>query len=213
MTTASTGGTAARVALVTGAGRGIGRGIALRLASDGLAVAVNDVNSENATAVSKEIEAAGGRSVAVAADVTDRDAVFDMVARTADTLGGLDVMVANAGIAQVKTLLEVTPADLRRIFEVNVFGVVYCMQAAAERFIAQGHGGKIISVHRRALRVRLSGPLLGHQVRRPSPDPGRRARAGAAPDHGECLLPWDRRHRDVGADRRAARRLPGHREG
>jgi meso-butanediol dehydrogenase / (S,S)-butanediol dehydrogenase / diacetyl reductase len=145
MTTASTGGTDARVALVTGAGRGIGRGIALRLASDGLAVAVNDVNSENATAVSKEIEAAGGHSVAVPADVTDRDAVFDMVARTADSLGGLDVMVANAGIAQVKTLLEVTPADLRRIFEVNVFGVVYCMQAAADRFIAQGRGGKIIS--------------------------------------------------------------------
>lgn len=134
-----------RVAVVTGAGRGIGRAIALRLASDGLAVAVNDVNSDSASGVGKEIESAGGRALPVPGDVTDRAAVFDMVARTADELGRLDVMVANAGIAQVKTLLEVTPEDLRRIFEVNVFGVVYCMQAAAERFIAQGGGGKIIS--------------------------------------------------------------------
>jgi meso-butanediol dehydrogenase/(S,S)-butanediol dehydrogenase/diacetyl reductase len=143
---AATRGTGeARVALVTGAGRGIGRSIALRLASDGLAVAVNDVNPETAVAVSKEIEAGGGRSIAVPGDVTDRDAVFGMVAHAAQALGRLDVMVANAGVAQVKTLLEVTPADLQRIFEVNVFGVVYCMQAAAERFIAQGGGGKIIS--------------------------------------------------------------------
>lgn len=75
-----------RVALVTGGGRGIGRGIALRLAADGLAVAVNDVNSDAATSVSKEIEAAGGRSVALPADVTDRGAVFDMVAVACDQL-------------------------------------------------------------------------------------------------------------------------------
>lgn len=134
-----------RVAVVTGAGRGIGRAIALRLASDGLAVAVNDVNPDSAAAVGKEIEAAGGRALPVPGDVTDRDAVFGMVARAADELGRLDVMVANAGIVQVNTVLETTPEDLRRIFDVNVNGVVYCIQAAAERFIAQGGGGKIIS--------------------------------------------------------------------
>jgi meso-butanediol dehydrogenase/(S,S)-butanediol dehydrogenase/diacetyl reductase len=132
-------------AIVTGAGRGIGRGIALRLARDGHAVAVNDVNKAGAEAVAAEIGAAGGRAVAVPADVTDRDAVFAMVARAADELGGVDVMVANAGIAQVKTLLELTPDDLETIFRVNVFGVVYCMQAAAERFISQGTKGKIIN--------------------------------------------------------------------
>lgn len=135
----------ARVALVTGAGRGIGRAIALRLATDGLAVAVNDLDPGTASAVAEEIESAGGWAVALPADVTDRAAVFDLVAKTADRFGRLDVMVANAGIAQVKTLLEVTPEDLDRIFKVNVYGVVYCMQAAAERFIAQGGGGKIIS--------------------------------------------------------------------
>ncbi|HWM56855.1 MAG TPA: acetoin reductase [Pseudonocardia sp.] len=132
-------------AIVTGAGRGIGRGIALRLAKDGHAVAVNDVNKAGAEAVTAEITAAGGQAVAVPADVTDRDAVFAMVDQVATELGSVDVMVANAGIAQVKTLLEVTPDDLRTIFDVNVFGVVYCLQAAAEKMIAQGRGGKIIN--------------------------------------------------------------------
>jgi meso-butanediol dehydrogenase/(S,S)-butanediol dehydrogenase/diacetyl reductase len=132
-------------AVVTGAGRGIGRGIALRLARDGHAVAVNDVNKAGAESVAEEITAAGGRAVAVPADVTDRDAVFALVDRAAAELGSVDVMVANAGIAQVKTLLEVTPEDLQKIFEVNVFGVVYCLQAAAGKMIAQGTGGKIIT--------------------------------------------------------------------
>ncbi len=73
-------------ALVTGAGRGIGRAIALRLARDGHAVAVNDVDGGGAEAVAEEIGAAGGRSVAVPADVTDRDAVSGMVDRAADAL-------------------------------------------------------------------------------------------------------------------------------
>ncbi|OLT07300.1 diacetyl reductase [Pseudonocardia sp. CNS-004] len=132
-------------AVVTGAGRGIGRGIALRLARDGHAVAVNDVDKATAEAVAREITDAGGRAIAVPVDVTDRDAVFAMVDHVAAELGSVDVMVANAGIAQVKTLLEVAPADLQRMFEVNVFGVVYCLQAAAERMIAQGTGGKIIN--------------------------------------------------------------------
>jgi meso-butanediol dehydrogenase / (S,S)-butanediol dehydrogenase / diacetyl reductase len=131
--------------VVTGAGRGIGRGIALRLAKDGHAVAVNDLNKAGAEAVAEEITAAGGRAIADPTDVTDRDAVFAMVDRVADELGSVDVMVANAGIAQVKTLLEVTPEDLATIFGVNVYGVVYCLQAAAEKMIALGNGGKIIN--------------------------------------------------------------------
>src|SRR3712207_2020590 len=82
--TASDGGRGMSAALVTGAGRGIGRAIALRLARDGHAVAVNDVDGGGAEAVAQEIGAAGGRSVAVPADVTDRDAGFTMVDRAAD---------------------------------------------------------------------------------------------------------------------------------
>ena len=152
--------TAQRVALVTGGGRGIGRGIALRLARDGLAVAVNDIDPETAAGVSKEIVADGGRAVAVPADVADRDAVFAMVEQACAELGRLDVMVANAGIAQVKTLLEVTPADLGAMFAVNVFGVVYCLQAAAERFIAQGGGGKIINAA--SIAAHAGFDYLGH---------------------------------------------------
>jgi meso-butanediol dehydrogenase / (S,S)-butanediol dehydrogenase / diacetyl reductase len=131
--------------VVTGAGRGIGRGIALRLARDGHAVAVNDLNKAGAEEVAAEITEAGGRAIADPTDVTDRAAVFAMVDRVADELGSVDVMVANAGIAQVKTLLEVTPEDLATIFGVNVYGVVYCLQAAAEKMISQGGGGKIIN--------------------------------------------------------------------
>jgi meso-butanediol dehydrogenase/(S,S)-butanediol dehydrogenase/diacetyl reductase len=147
-------------AVVTGAGRGIGRGIALRLARDGHAVAVSDVNKAGAEAVAEEITDAGGRAIAVPADVTDRDAVFALVDRAADELGSVDVMVANAGIAQVKALLDVTPDDLRKIFDVNVFGVVYSIQAAAEKMIDQGTGGKIIN----AASIAAHGgfDLLGH---------------------------------------------------
>ncbi len=147
-------------AIVTGAGRGIGRGIALRLARDGHAVAVNDVNKAGAESVAAEITAAGGRSLTVPADVTDRAAVFAMVERVAAELGSVDVMVANAGIAQVKTILELTPEDLQRIFEVNVFGVVYCLQAAAEQMLRQGHGGKIINAG--SIAAHSGFDLLGH---------------------------------------------------
>jgi meso-butanediol dehydrogenase / (S,S)-butanediol dehydrogenase / diacetyl reductase len=147
-------------AIVTGAGRGIGRGIALRLARDGHAVAINDVNKAGAEEVAAEITAAGGRAMAVPADVTDRDAVFAMVDQVAAELGSVDVMVANAGIAQVKTLLEVTPEDLATIFGVNVYGVVYCLQAAAEKMIEQGNGGKIINAA--SIAAHAGFEYLGH---------------------------------------------------
>lgn len=148
------------VAVVTGAGRGIGRGIALRLARDGHAVAVNDVAAEGAAAVADEIVAAGGTARAYPADVTDPDAVTALADRVVADLGGLDVMIANAGIAQVKPLLEVTPDDLRRIFDVNVFGVVYCLQAAARVMIDRGTGGKIVSAA--SIAGHSGFDLLGH---------------------------------------------------
>jgi meso-butanediol dehydrogenase / (S,S)-butanediol dehydrogenase / diacetyl reductase len=132
------------VALVTGAGRGIGRAIALRLAGDGYDVAINDVAVESAAEVVGEVEALGRRAVAVAADVSDREAAFAMVAQTTAALGDLDVIVANAGVIRVKPLVETTPGDLQAMFAVNVFGVFYCVQAAAEHFVARGRGGKVV---------------------------------------------------------------------
>lgn len=142
-----------RVAVVTGAGRGIGEGIARRLAADGLAVMISDIDPDTAARTADAITADGGRAASHAADVSDRDACFGLVAATREQLGGIDVMVANAGIAQVKTLLEVTPDDLQRMLAVNLGGVLWCLQAAAEAMIEQGRGGKIIS----------ASSIAGHQ--------------------------------------------------
>ncbi|GAB2738199.1 acetoin reductase [Salinifilum aidingensis] len=135
-----------RTALVTGAARGIGRSIALRLAADGLDVALNDVeaNEEQLQGVADEIASTGRRSMTVTADVSDREAVRNMVERVATDLGPLNVMVANAGIANVKPLLEITPEEFDHLMSINLRGVYLCYTAAARQMISQGTGGKII---------------------------------------------------------------------
>lgn len=152
----------ARVALVTGAARGIGRGIALRLAADGLDVAVNDLeaNEGELESVAEEIRNAGRRSTTIIADVSDADEVEGMVQRVADELGQLDVMVANAGIAQVKPILEVTPEDFDKMIAVNLRGVFLCYRAAARQMIRQGGGGKIIGAA--SIAGHKGFALLGH---------------------------------------------------
>src|SRR5919112_4035304 len=151
-----------RIALVTGAARGIGRGIALRLAADGLDVAVNDVeaNSDDLDSVAEEIRQEGRRTVAITADVSEPDEVEGMVGRVAEELGQLNVMVANAGIAQVKPLLEVTPEDFDGLMSVNLRGVFLCYQAAARQMIRQGGGGKIIGAA--SIAAHKGFAMLGH---------------------------------------------------
>ena len=134
-----------KVALVTGAGQGIGRAIALRLARDGADIAVVDVNDAKMTAVAEEVKKLGRRATTFKADVTRRDDVFAAVEHAEKTLGGFDIMVNNAGIAQVQPLLDVTPAEVDRILKVNVEGVLWGIQAAAKKFKSRGHKGKIIS--------------------------------------------------------------------
>ena len=152
----------ARVALVTGAARGIGRGIALRLAADGLDVAVNDIgaNSSGLDGVAEEIQGLGRRSATVIADVSRADEVEEMVGRVAQELGRLDVMVANAGIAQVAPLLEVTPEDFDGLMAVNLRGVFLCYTAAARQMIRQGEGGKIIGAA--SIAAHKGFAMLGH---------------------------------------------------
>ncbi|AHY45871.1 23BDH: acetoin reductase [Rubrobacter radiotolerans] len=151
-----------KVALVTGAARGIGRAIALRLAADGHDVAVNDLDSMKGEldAVADEVRSSGVRSASVTADVSDPDSVNGMVESVAGELGSLDIMVANAGIAQVKPLLDVTPEDFDRMMAVNARGVFLCFTAAARRMISQGDGGKIIGACSIAGHKGFS--LLGH---------------------------------------------------
>jgi meso-butanediol dehydrogenase/(S,S)-butanediol dehydrogenase/diacetyl reductase len=134
-----------QVALVTGAGQGIGRAIALRLARDGGHIALVDVNDEKTRAVAKEVEALGRKATTYKAVVTKRDEVYAAIDHAEDELGGFDVMINNAGIAQVQPLAEVTPEEVDRIFKVNVQGVLWGIQAAAKKFKQRGHKGKIIS--------------------------------------------------------------------
>ena len=134
-----------KVILVTGAAQGIGRGIALRLAKEGADIALVDLKADKLSDVAKEIEALGRKVTTFAADISNRDEVFAAVEHAEKTLGGFDVMINNAGIAQVKPLADVTPEDMDRIFKINVNGVMWGIQAASEKFIALDHKGKIIN--------------------------------------------------------------------
>ncbi len=134
-----------QVALVTGAGRGIGRAIALRLARDGADVALLDVHADTLDAVADEVRDLGRRAVTVTADVGDRGQVADAVDRTVAELGGLDIMVNNAGIALVGPLSEMTEEQVARIWRVNVDGVLWGIQAAAASFLARGVRGRIVN--------------------------------------------------------------------
>ena len=134
-----------KVILVTGAAQGIGRGIALRLAKEGADIALVDLKADKLSDVAKEIKALGRKVTTFAADISNRDEVFAAVEHAEKTLGGFDVMINNAGIAQVKPLADVTPEDMDRIFKINVNGVMWGIQAASEKFKALGHKGKIIN--------------------------------------------------------------------
>ena len=117
--------TIAKVALITGAGQGIGRAIALRLAKDGTDIAIVDLKKEKMDAVAKEVQALGRRATVFVADVTSRDQVYSAVDHAEKELGGFDIMVNNAGIAQVQPLAEVTPQEVETIFKVNIEGVLW----------------------------------------------------------------------------------------
>ena len=134
-----------KVALVTGASQGIGRAIALRLAADGADIALVDLKVEKLPAVAAEIRAKGRKATEITADVSDRDAMFAAVERAERDLGGFDVMVNNAGIAQVQAIADATPEEVERIFRINVFGVLWGIQAAAKKLQERKRKGKIIN--------------------------------------------------------------------
>ena len=140
-----TGPLTGKVALVTGGGRGIGRGIALRLARDGADVALVDVRSDGINAVADEIAEIGSKSTTFIADVGDRDQVFAAVDHAASALGGFDIMVNNAGIALVAPLVDATPESVAKIWSINVNGVLWGIQAAVAKLKELGHPGKIIN--------------------------------------------------------------------
>jgi len=135
-----------RGAIVTGAGRNIGRGIALRLASEGASVAIADSDLEAGESVAEEIRRRGGRAISLLTDVTDAAQVEKMVADTVIEFGRLDIMVNNAGILSMSPALDIEASDWDRHFAVNTKGVLFCSQAAGRQMLAQGDGGRIICI-------------------------------------------------------------------
>ena len=136
-----------KVALVTGAAnaRSIGWGIAEALADEGADVVVNDVAmADELDARAGELRVKGVRALAVVADVSNRAQVDAMVAQTVRELGRLDIVASNAGIVRWERFLDITPAKLRQLVNVNIHGNVHVCQAAARQMIAQGDGGRII---------------------------------------------------------------------
>ncbi|KAJ5224054.1 hypothetical protein N7468_008596 [Penicillium chermesinum] len=135
-----------KTAIVTGGARGIGQGIALKLASTGYDVTIADLPSMSgeATATAKQIEGLGRKAFVALGDVSVRSSVERMVADHVKNLGPLFTMVANAGVCEIKPLLDVTEEDMRRMYSVNVFGLFNCYQAAAKQMISQGTPGRLI---------------------------------------------------------------------
>jgi len=150
-----------KVALVTGAGGGIGQAIATRFAEAGARVVVHYQTSEAAAlAVARRIVAGGGQAVARQADVTDAGDVARLIAGAVETFGRLDILVNNAAKQGLVGLLEMTPAQWDETIDANLRGVFLCTQAAAKRMVAQGEGGAIVNIT--SIEAENPAPLHSH---------------------------------------------------
>lgn len=135
-----------KVAIVTGAARGIGRAIATRLHGDGAHVAFADLDPDEAEAAVRAIDPDGARATAHPLDVRDRASVERLVEAVAARHGALDIMVPNAGVMERMPFLEMTDEFWDRVLGINLHGAFLCGQAAARRMVAQGRGGRIVNI-------------------------------------------------------------------
>ncbi|CAE6519567.1 unnamed protein product, partial [Rhizoctonia solani] len=134
-------------AIVTGASQGIGLALAERMSQDGFGVILNDIESksEQGLAAAKKIATSTGKPVIfVAGDVSNEKDVDALVERAVAEFGGLDVMIANAGICTVNSLMDTTLSEWNMNMNVNALGVLYCYRSAARQMIKQGRGGRLI---------------------------------------------------------------------
>ncbi len=148
-----------QVAFVTGAGSGIGRAIALRLAAEGARVAVADINADGARLTVEQIQGAGGEGVAVSADVANFDSVKAAVAEAKGKLGPISILVNNAGWDRVEPFLKNTPETWAKVIDINLKGTIHCTRAVLDDMIAAGRG-KIVSIGSDAGRVGSTGEAV-----------------------------------------------------
>ncbi|MEM6309085.1 MAG: L-iditol 2-dehydrogenase [Pseudomonadota bacterium] len=134
---------AGKTALITGAARGIGRAFADAYVREGAYVYVSDIDLARAEAAASEI---GARACAVHMDVTDQSSIDLALARVVEQSDGLDILVNNAAIFSAAPIAEIERADFNRVFDINVAGVLFTMQAAVRHMIDRGRGGKIINM-------------------------------------------------------------------
>ena len=133
-------------ALVTGAGQGIGRAIAMNLARQGADLAVVDINQNNLYEVSSEIKKLGRRCLPVVADISNIPQIIDLIASTTSFLGKLDIAVNNAATTSHIDFLDISEDDWEKMTHINGKGTFFCMQKEAAQMIVQGHGGRIINI-------------------------------------------------------------------
>ncbi len=129
-----------KVAIITGAGQGIGRAAALRFAEEGAKVVVADILEQAAQAVAEEIRAQGGEALAITVNVADRASVNAMVEKVLAQWGRIDILVNNAGILRDATLLKLTEENFDAVIAVNLKGVFNCTQAVAPHMVERGYG-------------------------------------------------------------------------
>lgn len=148
-----------KVVLVTGAGQGIGRSIALMLSQAGARIALGDLNLANAQKVAEEIIAGGGEAIACQVDVTDRQQVETMVADVLEKYARIDVLVNNAGWDKIEPFMNTTEDTWNKIIDINLLGTIRCSQVVLKSMIEAG-SGKIINIGSDAGRVGSSGETV-----------------------------------------------------
>ena len=148
-----------KIAIVTGAGQGIGRAIAAKLAAEGATVAVTDVNEATAIQTAEAIGGDCGRAVGSRADVTSRESVAAMVGQARQDFGRIDVLVNNAGWDKVGPFVDSDPADWDRVIAINLYGVLNTCQAVLPIMVAQG-SGTVVNLASDAGRVGSSGEAV-----------------------------------------------------
>ena len=134
-----------KVAVVTGSAAGLGKAIATRLAKDGFRVVLHDINADNLNKVKAEFDAAGFENIAVKGNSASREDQFRLVAEAVKAFGRVDVFVNNAGVESVGTFLSLNENEIDRVLGINIKGVIFGTQAAAEQMKKQQGVGKIIN--------------------------------------------------------------------